>query len=120
MFFTKLSTVDRTDDVGWMSATTVPGQVFLVEWGGPSEVCMIKPRLPVFDRFSISHRTAYAGIQCSRERRKKSDISLLLVVNRRDSVGRLRRVGGEEGLTADGFFSGVLCSGYRELVKTKW
>lgn len=38
------------------------------------------------------------------EREKKSDISLVLVVKRRHSVGRLRRAGGEEGLTADSLF----------------
>lgn len=37
-------------------------------------------------------------------RGKKSDISLLLVANRRHSVGRNGRVGGEEGLTARQFF----------------
>lgn len=42
-----------------------------------------------------------------KRQKKKSDISLVLVVKRRHSVGRLRRAGGEEGLTADSpFFLG--------------
>lgn len=87
--------------------TTVHRQVVLVQCRmGSSEVCMIKPRLAVHDRSSISHRAAYACIQCRRDkkRKKKSDISLALVVKRRHSVGRLRRAGGEEGLTADSLF----------------
>jgi hypothetical protein len=50
---------------------------------------------------------------------RESDISLLLVANRRHSVGRIRRVGGDEGLTADRLFLGFLRSGYRELARTE-
>lgn len=47
----------------------------------------------------------------------KSDISLLLVVNRRHSVGRLGWVGGDEGLTADRLFLGFCAAAIVNLSK---
>lgn len=43
--------------------------------------------------------------------------SLLLVVDRRDSVGRLGRVGGDEGLTADRLFPGFCAAAIVNLLK---
>lgn len=83
---------------------------------------MIKPRLAVHDRSSISHRAAYACFQCNAEETEKK-IRYFTGLSREAATFRWTVEAGGRGRGAhrrQSFFSGVLRSGYRELVRTKW